>query len=484
MANAPVNPGDVLDGKYRVVGTLGAGGIGVVVEAVHAQLERQVAIKFLLPDANRIPHVVARFTREARAAARLKGEHVTRVLDVGALPDGSPYMVMEYLAGTDLSQVVAERGSLAIVDAVDYVLQACEALAEAHAARIVHRDLKPANLFLTRTADGEPLVKVLDFGISKALDSEPGTAGLALTASTTMIGTPLYMSPEQMRDSRDVDERTDIWALGAILYELASGRPPFVANSLAELCVMVMQAQPMAFLRVRPDAPPELGSVIERCLCKDRNDRFSNVSELSRALGKFGGPLSESRVTRVVRLSGQSERAVEASSAEEIPPTVPAPSNMGADDRRHARPERWPMMSTASAWGKEPAEPAKPKVPWRYVGMGTGLLVALGLGTWMMLRPAPGPTVAATAESAAAAPSSSVSLGPGPTIAPAPSVSEMASAVRDVVGVPSAQPSRIARTGARSLEPLPTALPSRAVPAAASGAPARPSRNRLLDDRE
>ena len=156
MTAAPVNPGDVLAGKYRVVRTLGAGGIGVVVEAVHTQLERQVAIKFLLPEANSNPQIVARFTREARASARLKGEHVTQVLDVGALEDGSPYMVMEYLAGIDLGQLLSERGRLPIADAVDYVLQASEAVAEAHAARIVHRDLKPANLFLTRTADGEP----------------------------------------------------------------------------------------------------------------------------------------------------------------------------------------------------------------------------------------------------------------------------------------------------------------------------------------
>src|SRR5438552_2214501 len=208
----PVPEGTVLQGKYQVGRLLGRGGMGVVVAARHLLLDTDVALKFLLTTE---PGVVERFSREARAAARLQSEHVGRVLDVGALPDGSPFMVMEYLAGEDLSQVLA-RGPLSVTDAVDYLLQACEAIAEAHALGIVHRDLKPANLFLAQRAHGRSMVKVLDFGISRG----GATASRLTLTGTGVLGSPQYMSPEQWTEARAVDARSDVWSLGVVLYEM------------------------------------------------------------------------------------------------------------------------------------------------------------------------------------------------------------------------------------------------------------------------
>ena len=247
-----VYPGQVLAGKYRIERVLGQGGMGVVVEATHLQLEDRVAIKFWLPEALANPEAVGRFAREARAAGKIKGEHVARVIDVGTLETGAPFMVMEYLHGRDLSAVVREGGPLPPAQAVDAVLQACEALAEAHALGIVHRDLKPANLFVTTRPDGTPAVKVLDFGISKV--TNPSSSDHALTKTTSVMGSPLYMSPEQMTATRDVDARTDIWAVGAILYELLVGHVPFSAETLPQICGLILTSppRPIRVATVRP----------------------------------------------------------------------------------------------------------------------------------------------------------------------------------------------------------------------------------------
>jgi eukaryotic-like serine/threonine-protein kinase len=192
--------GDILLGKYRIERILGRGGMGVVLAAMHLQLNQRVAIKMLVVEATH--DIVARFLREARASVRLKSEHVARVLDVGELPNGAPYMVMEYLEGKDLSALIRSEGGRTVEEAVEYVLHACEGIAEAHAAGIVHRDLKPANLFLTKAADGSDTVKVLDFGISKAATGEDPDTGMGLTKTSAVLGSPLYMSPEQMKSPR------------------------------------------------------------------------------------------------------------------------------------------------------------------------------------------------------------------------------------------------------------------------------------------
>lgn len=237
-------PGDVLAGKYRVERILGAGGMGVVLAAWHLVLERRVAVKFLLPAAAQLPDAGARFLREARAAAALEGEHVARVLDVGTLDHGAPYMVLEHLQGADLAAVLKERGPLPISEAVDLLLQAGLAIAEAHARGILHRDLKPKNLFLTRRPDGTPLVKVLDFGLSKILQGTQGPADASLTATGLIAGSIHYMSPEQIRSLKHADARTDVWALGVIFYEMLGGRRPFQGEGIPAVAAAVIADTP------------------------------------------------------------------------------------------------------------------------------------------------------------------------------------------------------------------------------------------------
>ena len=297
-----VFPGQILGGKYRVDRVLGAGGMGMVVSATHLHLEERVAIKFLLPEAMQNPEAVARFGREARAAVKIRGEHVARVIDVGSFENGAPYMVMEHLDGRDLSVLLTERGSMSPADAVDAVLQACEALAEAHALGIVHRDLKPANLFLTRRPDGTASVKVLDFGISKVTNAS--ASDNAMTKTSAIMGSPLYMSPEQMTASRDVDARTDIWAIGVVLYELLAGRAPFRAETLPEICGLILTAAPPAIRNFSPGTPEPLQLAVLRCLEKDRTRRFQSVSELAQAIAPFGSRATSRSVERISRILG------------------------------------------------------------------------------------------------------------------------------------------------------------------------------------
>lgn len=341
--------GQVLAGKYRVERVLGQGGMGVVVQAMHLQLEERVAVKFLLPDYAQQPEAAARFLREARAAVKIKSEHVARVIDVGTLETGAPYMVMEFLSGRDLSDILEARKQLPVEEAVEYVLQATEALAEAHAAGIVHRDLKPANLFLTQRADGSAIVKVLDFGISKVLvptDSSPG-ADHSLTKTSAMMGSPLYMSPEQMRSARTVDARADIWSLGAILYELISGRPPFDAESLPELCAMILTDDLKPLQRLRPDVPEPLAAAVARCLEKDPSRRFPSVAELAVALSPFvsrRARVSVERISKVMSAAGMSNSVLGLDARTEPPPPDPrartaanfGSTASGASDRTRA----------------------------------------------------------------------------------------------------------------------------------------------------
>jgi serine/threonine protein kinase len=296
---AGVHEGDVIAGKYRVDKILGVGGMGVVVSARHIQLDEKVALKFLHPEALGDAEAVARFIQEARAAVKIKSEHVARVSDVGTLENGAPYMVMEYLEGGDLAAWIKQRGPLPIEQAVDFVLQACVAVADAHALGIIHRDLKPANLFCIRRSDGQFLIKVLDFGISKLTDLTGTGPGMGMTKTSALMGSPLYMSPEQMRSSRDVDAGTDIWALGVILFELMAGRPAFLAGSVTELAIKVANEAPPALRSFRPDMLPGLEAVVSRCLEKDRRQRYRNVGELALALWPFAPPRARHSVERI-----------------------------------------------------------------------------------------------------------------------------------------------------------------------------------------
>ena len=227
----PLRPGCTLDGRFLIQEVLGSGGTGVVMAVQHLGLRQQVAIKMLHPDLARDDDTVARFLSEAQAAARLRSEHVVHVTEVATLSSGVPYFVMEYLPGADLGALLEDGGPLPFEDVIDYALQALEALAEAHGQGIVHRDLKPANLFLTTLEDDTAFIKVLDFGISKLIGWEVTGDG-TITRRGTILGSPLYMSPEQIRDPGGVDARSDVWSLGAVMHELLTGRPPFESTSV------------------------------------------------------------------------------------------------------------------------------------------------------------------------------------------------------------------------------------------------------------
>jgi serine/threonine-protein kinase len=278
-------PGRIVAGKYRIERRLGAGGMGYVVAAIHLQLGRRVALKFL-HEHRRDPRDVERFLREARAAAVLRSEHVAQVLDVDT-DAGEPFIVLEYLEGVDLRELHRREGILRPDRAVSLALQASLGVAEAHDAGIVHRDLKPTNLFATTRADGSTLVKVLDFGISKwrggpALGAS--NAAESLTEEGQLVGSPRYMSPEQITSSRSVDVRSDVWSLGVVLYELLTGRLPFAAESHSEWIRKILTETPASPIHVRPDVPLELSVVVMRCLAKDPSLRFADARALAQAL--------------------------------------------------------------------------------------------------------------------------------------------------------------------------------------------------------
>ena len=321
-----IGRGTRLGGKYELVRQLGEGGMGVVWLAHHAGLDAEVAIKILRPEVLGDAEAVMRFDREARAAAVLRGPHIARILDVGKSEAGEPYMVMEYLEGCDLGAEILKRGALTVSETVTWVLEACEAVGEAHARGIIHRDLKPENLFLTEL-NGQRVVKLLDFGISRYAD--PGE--VRVTQTHTSFGTPLYMSPEQVRSTKSVDERTDIWALGVILYEALAGEPPFLGDSPTAVAVAVTVDAYTPLRKRRHDVPAELEEIIGRALQKDPANRFKSVDEMARALaplreGHGDGPFSiPARTSEDVA----DTRTLRISSVE--------PLSMGATPRRNGR---------------------------------------------------------------------------------------------------------------------------------------------------
>jgi serine/threonine-protein kinase len=282
MDSAAIKPGQILAGKYQVERVLGRGGMGVVLAARHMFMARPVAIKLMTAVGMASGEQEARFFREAQIAGMLKGEHAGKVWDCGKLEDGTPFIEMELLEGKDLAGVLKLRGAMTIEEAVSYVLEASEAVAEAHALGIVHRDLKPANLFLANISGGKPRIKVLDFGISK-LAADDGK----LTKTEQTFGSPQYMSPEQVQSAKRVDARTDVWALGVILYEFLAETTPFAQESSYATMAAVVTYPPKPLATLRPDLPPGLVQVVMQCLQKNPDLRFPNVSALAEALGPY-----------------------------------------------------------------------------------------------------------------------------------------------------------------------------------------------------
>jgi serine/threonine protein kinase len=306
----PFRAGALVAGKYRIERPLGQGGMGYVVLARHVQLDQPVALKFMHAwRASESPEGAARFLDEARAAARIRSDHVARVSDTGTLEDGSPYMVMEYLEGKDLEALLQERRRLPVPLAIAYAMQASEGLGEAHAAGIIHRDLKPSNLFLARQTDGSVRLKLLDFGISKMAGVSSGSSEIR-EVNSSMCGSPLYMAPEQMRSSGDADQRADIWAMGVVLYEMLAATPPFVGDTVPEICAHVVDDPPVPLRNLRADVPPLLEAAVMQCLEKDPQRRFQSVTALARALAPFGTPEARAAAARIERIArGREPRA-------------------------------------------------------------------------------------------------------------------------------------------------------------------------------
>ncbi|HKQ67851.1 MAG TPA: serine/threonine-protein kinase [Polyangiaceae bacterium] len=308
-----IHKGTVIADKYKLSEVLGEGGVGIVYHATHVALGQAVAVKMLRPEAMAIPTMVERFTREARVAAMLQSEHVVKVFDVGITAEGVPFMVMERLEGRDLARVLEADGPIPVAQAVRYVLQACDALSEAHSLGIVHRDIKPENIFLVERAGHLSRIKVLDFGISKvgpgSIDGFQQASRPASddpTRTVMVMGSPRYMSPEQLRSTSSVDLRADIWSLGVVLFELLTGRSPFEGRqNFADMSAAILREPALSLRALAPHLPAELARLVERCLDKNRAGRYGSAAELAHAIAPFAdtsgavdkarGPLPEPR---------------------------------------------------------------------------------------------------------------------------------------------------------------------------------------------
>ncbi len=377
---SPVREGDIIAGKYRIDRVLGAGGMGVVVAAEHLQLKQRVAIKFLLDQALVAPDSVARFLREAQAAARIQSEHVARVLDVSTLESGAPYMVMEFLEGSDLGALLEQRGPLPLAEAVGYLLEACEGVAEAHAAGIVHRDLKPANLFLCNRGSGRRLVKVLDFGISKAQNPASAAGGeLTLTKTSAVMGSPVYMSPEQMASAKSVDARTDIWSLGVSLFELVTGERPFSGETLTELIANVLRLPPRSMNELQQRVPREFESVLARALEKERTQRYQTVADFAAAIAPFGPGHSDVVVERIARTLGITPRLGVALEA-----TQPAPEWLNAARASGAQAASAQGTTSKAVWAEgKPASGANGAGRRTVFVLAAATLIGLAGAAWL-----------------------------------------------------------------------------------------------------
>jgi eukaryotic-like serine/threonine-protein kinase len=425
-------PGTLLVGKYRVERLLGQGGMGAVYAAQDEVLCRRVALKLLLTDTAQSPDGLQRFLNEARAAARLDSEHVARVMDFGRLDSGLPFMVLEYLEGEDLAQVLQSRGALPVPEVVDYVLQACEALAHAHAAGIVHRDLKPSNLFLARRGDGTSRIKVLDFGISKV--SDQSLAPKTLTAAGGMLGTPSYMSPEQIATPKKVDSRTDIWQLGVCLYELLTRSPPFMRESLGELIYAIVNDGAPAVTEKRPEVPAELDRAIRRCLARDASRRFANVAQLAERIAPFGSGANSPLVGRIAQTFSAQPAPFALTPGSPKPPTTP---------------------TTTNPWKQSSGETMlQSRTQRRFVVAGALIVsVAIAGGVWAILALRVRPQAAA-AESVSAPASVAVSPNaPARPALPAPAAFPTSPTAKRAADAPSPEPVVAAAPPPESLAP-------------------------------
>jgi len=487
-----IQQGELLAGKYRVERVLGAGGMGYVVAALHEQLGQRVAVKLLAPELCENEDSVMRFLREARAAVQIHSEHVARVIDVGELTNGSPYMVMEFLSGHDLAEELDLPGQLEVPVAIDYLLQASEAVAEAHSLNLIHRDLKPANLFLTHRPDGSSLVKVLDFGISKAINVDDNALEPlpSLTATHSLLGSPAYMSPEQIRRPKSVDTRTDIWSLGSILFELLTRDPPFNADSPLALLAAVVSDPLPSIREKRPDVPPELEAVIAKCLEKKPENRYQTVAELAEALAPFapGSRPSVARISGILRSaslrpvttdkSPSGERTLQSpgtpitgdEKTDEVRVKIVTPANLTPAALANSE------KNTSSDWVATSSVARRSRRRAAVLGL-AGTASALAGIIWWQSRP----------QLTMERPTEPTSVKIGTAAAPANAPERDAPTTRPSDAIPTPAPSTtavVAASASAAPPPAPSAVPSDAAaakakgksrPAAASPSPGRPA---------
>ncbi len=459
---ASIQEGDVIQGKYRVMRVLGRGGMGVVVAAEHLQLRETVALKFLTRrDEGDLKEFQGRFQREARITAKLRGEHVVRTLDFGLLDDGTPFMVMEFLEGVDLRQVLRTQGPFPLERALLYTVQACEGLAEAHGLGIVHRDLKPSNIFLTTGLDGAELIKILDFGVSK-LASLQEEGDEPLTATGVLLGSPRYMSPEQLQSQTEqVDMRSDVWALGTILYELLIGQPVFPGGAAPAICAQILGDKPLPRVKAsRPELPEAIDTILAGCLERDPARRTPNVAVLAGQLLDVLGVPSEQLVTR---LSAMIERRPGGpGGAALLSGSYPSTSSLGLDTLGRTAPPSsssrvpvsspsMPTVAGGAALSTPPPGATKATtgtVP--KIAAAVAVVALLGGVYWLQRTPSPAPPPLAS--SVAASPPAEPP--PAPVVSSAPSPPET-----------SAPPPPVASaTASTSPEPPRTAEPTRKDP--------------------
>jgi len=423
-----------------LIRVLGEGGMARVYEATDRDLGRRVAIKTLHEHRALSPDVRLRFLREGQTASKIRHPHVVDIYDVGR--GNQPYLVMEYLEGEDLANCLLRQKLLSVELTADLLLPVVAAVAAAHDLGVIHRDLKPDNIFLS-VEHGSIKPKVLDFGISKIAAAG---AEAAMTKTSAVMGSPLYMSPEQMTASRQVDARTDIWAMGVVLYELLTARVPFSAETLPEICGLILTATPQAIRDFSPAVPDGLQTVVRRCLEKDRERRFANVSELSRALSPFGSRATSRSVERIARILGAS------SMLDSMPPSGPAPlpANFGP--------------STQSNWGQ--TRPSRSSTVPVIAALGVGVVLLGAVAAFLLLRSKPeGPQLAGRPPV-----SSEASPTAAPTAAPLAVVTAAALPAADSAVVPttkaSAAPAPAAPPAKPSIAPNPVKVSPPPKPAA------------------
>jgi serine/threonine-protein kinase len=419
-------------GKYRIERVLGRGGMGYVYLARHEMLDLHVALKVLSQDVVGNEEARRRLIQEARLAAKIPGDHICRVTDVGVDESGAPYIAMEYLVGQDLEALLQTRGPLPVEDAVGYVLHALEAIAHAHARGIIHRDLKPSNLFLTARDDGTPVVKVLDFGISKSTSTTQTT----LTAPTAVLGSPAYMSPEQVRSAKSVDMRTDVWAIGVILFELLTAQMPFPGEAVGEVFAAILEREAPRVTTIRPDVPAELAAVIAGCLRRAIGERYTNASQVADALAPFASQADaalaaaiRNTLSRAGLLATGAASVIVSNGAEG---SGSLPSMLGADAGQLAEPptlQTAATRATTSTWSD--SSRARQQAPRRRLlvagasALAVGLLLggAVAVSRWTSSTSA-SPSLAVMGSAAATAPASAA-ISPAPT---APATPDSASA--------------------------------------------------------